>query len=543
LDKALSLAQEIKDHELEVSAFQLFGQLYRKQGRYSEALQHYQKAAKICEQINNTQELSGVFKGIGGTYQLMKNYDQALVYYEKAEQIALRHDYKQILTDIYISLADIYARINSNKEKGLSYGKKALSISRQLENTFSEIEALQSIVTIYYFFDDYQNALLYVDSAIRKTEPLDAPDLSAYSSIMASNIHYDLQQYEQCVEKAWKALEADSTNANLKLNVYSNLSLAHAYLGNPDLTREYMAYYTETKNNYSNEIYQNSLSEMEVKYETEKKELKIETLEKQRQLYIWLGIAGALILLIALAFAFIRYRLAVSRRKLAEEESQRLAQEKQLVAVQATLDGEAAERSRLAKDLHDGLGSMLSVVKFNLPNVQGGAVLEAVDVTRFQKALGMLDESIQELRRVAHHMMPESLLRYGLKTSLSDFCDAIPMVDFHYFGEEKRLPEKLEILIYRCIHELVNNALKHAQATHINVQLVQETDRISFTVQDDGIGFDLKTASEGMGLHNLRQRVAAFQGKVSIYSSDNGTEINVELKLKNDNSHDKSSHS
>src|SRR5690606_16418992 len=129
------------------------------------------------------------------------------------------------------------------------------------------------------------------------------------------------------------------------------------------------------------------------------------------------------------------------------------------VAVQATLDGEAAERSRLAKDLHDGLGSMLSVVKFNLPQVKGNAILEAVDVSRFQKALGMLDNSIQELRRVAHHMMPESLLRYGLKVSISDFCDAIPVVSFHYFGDEARLSDKLEILIYRCIHELINNAL------------------------------------------------------------------------------------
>src|SRR5690606_13777582 len=160
-------------------------------------------------------------------------------------------------------------------------------------------------------------------------------------------------------------------------------------------------------------------------------------------------------------------------------EAHRLVQEKQLVAVQATLDGEAAERTRLAKDLHDGLGSMLSLVRFNLPQVEGeAAVLEGIDVTRFQKALGMLDESIQELRRVAHHMMPESLLRYGLKVSLSDFCTAIPTVDFHYFGDEARLPEKLEIMIYRCIHELVNNALKHAQAGHVNVQLVQEPDRI-----------------------------------------------------------------
>src|SRR3546814_7280522 len=87
-------------------------------------------------------------------------------------------------------------------------------------------------------------------------------------------------------------------------------------------------------------------------------------------------------------------------------------------------------------------------------------------------------------------MMPESLLRYGLKVSLSDFCNAISSVEFHYFGSEQRLDSKLEILIYRSAHELVNNALKHGSAMQINVQLIQEEDRLSLTVQDNGQGFD-----------------------------------------------------
>src|SRR5690606_27950206 len=101
------------------------------------------------------------------------------------------------------------------------------------------------------------------------------------------------------------------------------------------------------KDTLYDEAGQQQISFLETVYQTEKKELKISALEKQRQLYSWLGISGAVILLIALAFAYMRYRLAVSRRKLAEEETQRLEREKQLVAVQATLDGETAERTRL----------------------------------------------------------------------------------------------------------------------------------------------------------------------------------------------------
>jgi len=128
-----------------------------------------------------------------------------------------------------------------------------------------------------------------------------------------------MKQYDKSAETALVALETDSTDHHLKLTIFSNLPLIYAHLGNLDAMEEYMERYKSTVDTYSNENYQNSLSTLEVKYETEKKELKIEALEKQRQLYTWLGIAGLLILLIALGFAYVRYRLAVSRRKLAEE--------------------------------------------------------------------------------------------------------------------------------------------------------------------------------------------------------------------------------
>src|SRR3546814_9591917 len=127
---------------------------------------------------------------------------------------------------------------------------------------------------------------------------------------------------------------------------------------------------------------------------------------------------------------------------------------------------------------------MLSVVKLNLPEMKSGAVLDTEDMHRFNNAIGMLDDSIRELRRVAHHMMPESLLRYGLKVSLSDFCNAISSVEFHYFGSEQRLDSKLEILIYRSAHELVNKAMNNGLAMTINVKLITEKDRLSLTGQD-----------------------------------------------------------
>jgi signal transduction histidine kinase len=217
---------------------------------------------------------------------------------------------------------------------------------------------------------------------------------------------------------------------------------------------------------------------------------------------------------------------------LAEQKVQQLEQEKLTIATQSVLDGETAERSRLARDLHDGLGGMLSAVKLNLFDVKNGVILEADDVSKFNRVVNLLDESMQELRRVAHNMMPESLSRYGLKVALTDFCGNIPNLKFHFYGEENRLEPRLEVMIYRTIHELVNNALKHASAEVINVQLVQQQDSVTLTVQDNGKGFDPAVAVSGTGLNNIRNRAEMFRGTLDIVSSPGkGTEVSVSFMI------------
>jgi signal transduction histidine kinase len=127
--------------------------------------------------------------------------------------------------------------------------------------------------------------------------------------------------------------------------------------------------------------------------------------------------------------------------------------------------------------------------------------------------------------------MPESLMRYGLKVSLEDFCHAIPGAHFQYLGEDPRLDNRLEVLIYRCAYELVNNAVKHARATNINVQLMIDSGIVSLTVHDDGIGFDPQTVNMGIGLENIRSRIAMYNGKMNLHSApDTGTEISIEIE-------------
>ncbi len=266
-------------------------------------------------------------------------------------------------------------------------------------------------------------------------------------------------------------------------------------------------------------------------YESGENEMGIALLEKGSKFYIWLSVAGIAILLFFFDTLFFRHRLTVQRHKLVEQQMKQFEQEKRLIATQSMLEGETAERSRLARDLHDGLGGMLSVVKLNLKNMKSYPSMDGADLGRFDKALEMLDQSIGELRRVAHHMMPESLLRYGLRVSLEDFCRAIPGANFQYLGENPRLDSRLEILIYRCAFELVNNAVRHASATAINVQLMVDDGLVALTVRDNGVGFNPETVALGAGLENIRTRVSTYNGRFNIYSLPTcGTETSIEIE-------------
>ncbi len=169
--------------------------------------------------------------------------------------------------------------------------------------------------------------------------------------------------------------------------------------------------------------------------------------------------------------------------------------------------------------------------------MKGNAIITREAIDMYDHALSLLDTSIKELRHIAHNLIPEILFKYGLKQTLSDFCDRVDggaiKVKLAFYGIEKRYEEKLEITSYQIVKELVNNAIKYAEATEIAVQLVSEEERLSITVQDNGKGIDpiSQNLSTGKGLSYIRSRVAFFGGHFDL-SSENGkgTEAIIEFK-------------
>ncbi len=227
--------------------------------------------------------------------------------------------------------------------------------------------------------------------------------------------------------------------------------------------------------------------------------------------YILIGGAATLLIILILTYRIYKHRQNMQRQRISELET-----EKQLAATAAVLKGEEQERARLAKDLHDGLGGMLSGIKHSFSNMKENLIMTPENAQAFERGIDLLNSSIKEMRRVAHNMMPEVLLQFGLNTALKEFCLDLnrnsSMKATYQAIDMDTVPfsQDLSVTAYRVVQELANNALKHAGASNLLVQAhaSKEEHLLQLTVEDDGEGFDVAGLSQsgGMGWRNIRSR-------------------------------------
>jgi len=295
------------------------------------------------------------------------------------------------------------------------------------------------------------------------------------------------------------------------------------------------------------------VADVEAKYQNEKKQQEILQLEKDKKIqslsikqkstlnYILFGSLAALVIVGFLGYRNLRHRQLLSRQQdeLQQQRIRELEKDRQLIAVDAMLKGQEEERSRLSKDLHDGLGGLLSGVKFSISNMKDNLIMTPDHMNVFERSLDMIDSSIKELRRVAHNMMPEMLTKFGLDEALKEYCNTINTaklltVKYQSMGMESRLEKTTEIIIYRIVQELLNNTMKHAAATEVFVQLIREGNRLNAIVEDNGKGFDagLMENNKGAGLANIRSRVDYLKGRLDIHTEPGkGTLVNIEFNV------------
>lgn len=248
--------------------------------------------------------------------------------------------------------------------------------------------------------------------------------------------------------------------------------------------------------------------------------------------YFQIGVAGELICF-ALGLGY-KNRQDEIQKLQAEEELRRQEAQADFERYKTMTQAREAERGRIAKDLHDGLGGMLTGVRLSLANVSAST---AAGASQLKRSLDMLDGSVYELRRIAQDLMPLALQRFGLVSALRDYTASVGSmgtvgVAYQTLGDMRRLTADHELICFRLVQELVNNALKHARAKTILVQLAFQAAALELTVEDDGVGFEVARLpeAEGSGWSNIHSRVSYLKGTVDIQTRP-GEGVSVHIFL------------
>ncbi len=591
-----AMAAQVNEDTLSAKVFIEEGYCYYFAGNYLKAVHAFDSAAILWKDKNATSYAAALNRK--GTAQMYNSeyYNSLVTYFESLGVFQKLNDLPNSAR-VFNNIGLVYESIG-DWTNAMLYGKKALSIKLTTNDSLGIANSYGNVGNVFFNLGDIDSCIYYQQLSLRLNSALHNKAGISNALGAIGNCYREKKLPDSSILYLGKAFELSKNLGNIENNAAILNNLALSYLQKNDLARtagyaamvgafvpditdkeflhEYynMLYHLYDKKGDVNTAYKylkildtinDSLfvqrtniqnEKLSVSYEYKQKSLE-DKIAFENQLYASEKrttaqknrfIITALLLLLTASLAvvwFSRVKLLAKKNQVAEQDAAMKAQqirqlenEKQLLVSHSIVQGQEHERSRLAKDLHDGLGGLLTGVKHSIVNMKERFILTEAHVTGFEKSIAMIDLSMQELRRIAQNMMPEALAKFGLEEALKDYCAGVgtgtATVNFESFGESGGLPDTTEIMIYRIVQELVNNALKHAAASEIVVQLVKGPDWIRINVEDDGKGFDVAALKEskGFGWSSIRNRVDYLNGNIDIRSEpDSGTSVSVELKI------------
>ncbi len=534
---------------------QSFGVIAHYQEDYSTAVNCYLEAAGVYKEINDDKLLLVIYNNLSSVHAILIDKPNALKYAEQCYAVSKRLNDALRRSMACVALAS--AKIEMKEYEGVEeYLLESERICDSIKNYVLLGRTYSGLGQLMVGRDnDNKKAIEYFEKAILSFEKSGSQFEVAAAHQRLGEAFSIAGNYIKARNELNKSIEMAKQLGVLQIELHSLKSLSELEEKNNNQpgALQLLKKYNLINDSINIDGKQKQVAALETKYETRIKELEIVQLQKDKQVqslsikqkstlnYILIGSLAALIIVAFLGYRNLRHRqqLAKQRDELQQQHIRELEKDKQLVAVDSMLKGQEEERSRLAKDLHDGLGGLLSGVKFSLSNMKDNLIITPENMTVFERSLDMLDTSIKELRRVAHNMMPELLTKFGLDEALKEYCNSINAasifsVKYQSIGMDARIEKSSEIIIYRIIQELLNNIMKHAAATEVMVQLVKEESRLSIMVEDDGKGFDtaLIKNSKGAGLTSIQSRVDYLKGQLDIHSEPGkGTLVNIEFNI------------
>ncbi|TNF40969.1 MAG: tetratricopeptide repeat protein [Cytophagales bacterium] len=496
--------------------------------RYDEAIEYLLKAIEYGELLDNKESkdalLNSVYNNIGKNYLSLEDWPNAVKYTKMA--VAIPSSYQINNAHALLNLSNAYIGMDSS-DLALGIATEAEGIYEQVGFPYGVIAAKNNQGLALKNQGEREKAYRLFQECIDLSEEVDYPMGKLEGLINRSEILAFRKQYSQAIaemKEAERLCNLYNDRQYLK-SVRENLAELYEETGNTANALAYFKAFKELDDSLKSSDNIKNVNDLLLKYETSEKEKQLAEKEVEiqtqkatlavRNSQLTYLLSGLVILVLGGTFIYQRNR---SRQKAALQQA--IIDEKERgfdAVIQATED----ERKRISKDLHDGIGQQLSVLKLGLQNLQKKADPEVqsqlLDITeKFSK-------SADEIRQISHQMMPRALMEDGLVKAAEDllrntFQYSEIQYEFEHHDMEDRLEERIEISVYRVLQELLNNILKHSQADFVTVQLLRLKNKLTLLVEDNGKGL-AEEKSDGHGQMNIRHRLDLIKGTVNYESS------------------------
>ena len=569
--QTLELAQKEGYKDVEADALRSLSTTYQAKGDYKEALNYGFRALHLGRELNDSLKIAHSLNIIGMIYDQQGNFLGALNQYSKAYEIYKNLGQKQWNAMIAVNLGILF-KGQGQYSKVVPYYREALQIYKELKMPEEVAFCETNLGSVFYYTHQYDSCIYY---SLKAEKALYEQKLTQILPIAQENAglgYIGLKQWAKAESILEKALKAHRSYSNKKeiaftlihlANVYGKLgqsnasysalieakqvaeeiassnevmdasrSLAGYYASRKDYQRAYQEYmhYSDIRDTLFEKEKMRTIAGYQIQFETEQKDQQIKHLQQEAIIHqlqldrrnLWL-ILSLVLLTASLSGAY----LLIRQRKLkADAHLHQSLQKQQEIYTRAILDAEEQERRRIARDLHDGVGQALSVALLNLNslkrNIENGKLAGKQTI---DDAVQLVKDSYDEMRSVTHQMMPSTLLKLGLVSAVREFINRIDSnvihVSLHISELDDSLDDQTETVLFRIIQESVNNVIKHARASSLSVQIFNETDSISVSIEDNGVGFDPSNMSGkwGIGLQNIQNRLAILKGSLEIDSA------------------------
>jgi len=553
---SIAIKKQNKEFESLSETYLLLGDYEEENNKnHDKAFEYYRRSLEYSKVVGDSSRyylvkdrIANQFRNTGQYEEALSNFDDVIGYYKRVDD-------KSNLARTYLDVAKCHGENESLEDQSIFLNRARKVLGGQSDSLFY-IEYLFEKIRYFESLAELDSTLQLAQTAYDMSSSLEHTQYQSKALYVLGFNLSKVRSYRKSIELLNTSLEllGNTPLEPLRLNIFRILSDSYSEIGDYNNAFKFARNYSDLNDSLLSKTRIEAINNLTFKYDSREKNNEIKILEKENEIAkernemqkraLYILAVGLILTMVTLYFIVEYYRQRIKANRIINNQREEINERKindlqsnlKINTMQSMIEGQELERERIAKDLHDSLGGLLSTIKLQFEKAKVQPI-ENDENFHFQNAQDLLDTAVDEVRNISRNLQPGSLKNMGLVAATNDLINrytgkAYPDIDFQHYHIPEKLNGMVATSIYRIIQELMNNAIKYAKASEIILQLQRVDDEIIISFEDDGIGFDAKNPEHvGMGLENVKSRVQYLKGNLQIDSQkDVGTSYLIHVK-------------